>query len=213
MKITIIYDNESRREDLTADWGFSCLVEAHGRKILFDAGEGGKILLQNMQALHIDPLSIDEVFISHSHFDHSGGLSSFLDVNNEVKVYAPRALSGISRVQEAEYSGAARPLHEHIWSTGLLHDIEQSLVVETAQGLVVIVGCSHPGVIEILRAAAQFGKPHALVGGLHGFNELDALNNLDLVCPTHCTQHIAEIRSHYPEKYVAGGAGAALEIL
>ncbi len=42
MKTTIIYDNESRREDLKADWGFSCLVEARGKKIIFDAGEAGR---------------------------------------------------------------------------------------------------------------------------------------------------------------------------
>lgn len=212
MKITIIYDNESRRADCKADWGFSCLVEAHGRKILFDTGESGIILLKNMQALKIDPSAIDDVFISHSHFDHSGGLSAFLDVNGRVSVHAPPALRGIFRARETEYETAPRPLHEHFWSTGLLGDIEQSLVVETGGGLVLVAGCSHPGVGMILDAAGKFGNPQALIGGLHGFREYDVLHGLKLVCPTHCTQHTAEIQSCCPDIYMAGGVGTVLNI-
>jgi len=55
MKVTIIYDNTSSRADLKADWGFSALVEIEGRKLLFDTGANGKILLSNMQKLKINP--------------------------------------------------------------------------------------------------------------------------------------------------------------
>ena len=101
MKITIIYDNEVFKEDLKADWGFSCLVEAENTpRILFDAGTNGSILLSNMKKLDIAPESIDEVFISHNHFDHTGGLSAFLNVNNNVKVYVPSSLKGVRGVKE-----------------------------------------------------------------------------------------------------------------
>ena len=73
MKITIIYDNETSRRDLTPDWGFACLVEAHGKNILFDAGANGAILLDNMKNLNIDPESIEIIVISHAHWDHTGG--------------------------------------------------------------------------------------------------------------------------------------------
>jgi len=88
MKVTFIYDNETAREDLIADWGFSCLVEEENTPtILFDTGTDGSILLSNMRKLNIDPLGIEEVFISHGHFDHIGGLSDFLRMNSNVKVY------------------------------------------------------------------------------------------------------------------------------
>ncbi len=89
MKVTIIYDNTTSRADLEADWGFSALVEVKGRKILFDTGADGKILLSNMQRLKINPKEIKDVFISHLHWDHTGGLLSFLHLNNQVKLWVP----------------------------------------------------------------------------------------------------------------------------
>jgi len=76
---------------------------------------------------------------------------------------------------------------------------------------VVVCGCSHPGVGNILKAASQFGPVSALVGGLHGFQEFDLLAGLNLVCPCHCTQHKLEIMTRYPKTAVSGGAGKVLE--
>ena len=72
MKVTIIYDNTAFEEDLQSDWGFSALIEVENiPKILFDTGTNGAILLSNMKKLEIDPTPIEEVFIFHSHFDHT----------------------------------------------------------------------------------------------------------------------------------------------
>ncbi|MCK4783053.1 MAG: MBL fold metallo-hydrolase, partial [Desulfobacteraceae bacterium] len=76
------------KEGLKADWGFACLVEVYGKKILFDTGANGSILLENMKTLNIDPTVVEEIFISHAHSDHTGGLSDFLKIN-PVKVYVP----------------------------------------------------------------------------------------------------------------------------
>lgn len=90
MKVTIVYDNTVYQKGLKSDWGFSCLAEVEKTpRILFDTGTSGSILLSNMKKLNIDPASIDEVFISHAHFDHVGGLPNFIKANKEVKVYLP----------------------------------------------------------------------------------------------------------------------------
>ncbi len=211
MKITIIYDNSAFRKDLQADWGFSALIEWKMKKILFDTGGRGSILLSNMNKLGISPKEIDDVFISHSHFDHTGGLSAFLDHNNEVRVWVPHSFRGIKNVKEVIEIEKAEELHEGIYSTGKLDKIEQSLCIQTGKGIVIIAGCSHPPMEYILGAASEFGRVYGIIGGLHG-NKPESLKGLQLICGTHCTQYKRQIKSLYPEQYTDGGAGKTIEI-
>ena len=127
MKITIIYDNTVYERGLEADWGFSCLVEVSrpvGIKILFDTGSDGLILLSNMKKLNIDPDSIAEIFISHAYFDHTGGLSAFLNENNDVKIYVPASFRGVHRDKEVISVRESIQMHENVFSTGELEHIE-----------------------------------------------------------------------------------------
>ncbi|MCD6498903.1 MAG: MBL fold metallo-hydrolase [Deltaproteobacteria bacterium] len=213
MRITIIYDNEAKRKDLTADWGFACLVEeADTPTILFDTGGRGAVLMANMKRLGIDPRSVDEVFISHAHFDHTGGLSAFLEQNNDVILYAPVSFRGVHNVKQLVYVSDPIQIHHNVFSTGELDGIEQTMAVATDQGLVLVVGCSHPNMAHILGAASQFGKVYGIVGGLHGFQEFELFKDMGLICPTHCTQFKSEIRARYPDTCVEGGAGTVIEI-
>jgi len=210
MKITIICDNTAFRKDLQADWGFSALVEVKNTpKILFDTGGNGKILLDNMEKLEIDPGSIDEIFISHLHFDHIGGLDDFLKENIKInKIYVSSSLGLKNEIILKEPT----KIHENVFSTGELEGIEQSMGVITEKGIILIVGCSHPYMGHILDAVRQFGKIYGIVGGMHGFSEFGLFKDLELICPTHCTQHKAELKNLYPKKYIEGGAGRIIEI-
>lgn len=211
MKATIIYDNEKCREDLKADWGFACLVEAYGLRILFDTGADGSVLLENMNKLDIDPRTVDEVFISHVHFDHTGGLFDFLNVCN-ARVYIPSCIS----VPEfrGEFVTIRDPveIHENIFSTGELDCFEQSLVVRIKDGLAVLVGCAHPGIEPILKRASRWGNVKALLGGFHGFDGFHLLEDLVVLCPAHCTQYKREIKGLFPSKTIEGGVGRMIEI-
>jgi len=213
MKITLVYDNTVHKEGLVADWGFSCLAEMENTpKILFDTGTNGSILLSNMEKLNIDPASIDEVFISHAHFDHTGGLSAFLNVNSDVEVYVPVSFRGVRGAKDVISVSEPLKIHENIFSTGEIDHIEQSLAVKTDKGIVLIVGCSHPKMAHILEAASQFGMVYAIIGGMHGFSEFDLFKELELICPTHCTSHKAQIRALYPKEYTEGGAGKIITL-
>lgn len=212
MKVTIVYDNTLHKSGLQPDWGFSCLVETQKRNILFDTGAKGAILLDNLNKLNIDPSIVDDIFISHNHFDHTGGLSAFLHENNDVNVYLPPSLRGLHDANEIVHLEKPVKLYENIYSTGELDNIEQSMAVTTSKGLVLVVGCSHPEMKHILDTASQFGHIYGIIGGLHGFNQYELFENLELICPTHCTQHIPEIKHLYPDKYVEGGAGKIIEI-
>jgi len=125
MKITIVYDNETSRRDLTPDWGFACLVEAHGKNILFDTGANGAILLDNMKNLNIDPESIEIIVISHAHWDHTGGLADFLRENSSVRLYIPSSYN-IPPDSAREVITVKEPMEicEGIFSTGELQGFE-----------------------------------------------------------------------------------------
>ncbi|MFW5984855.1 MAG: MBL fold metallo-hydrolase [Halanaerobiaceae bacterium] len=224
MNITIIYDNESYDDLSVSDWGFSCLIEKKGSPvILFDTGAKWSVLKNNMRKLNIKQNQIDEIFISHPHWDHVGGLPQLLQDNEEIITYIPpscynytdklsSSFPEIYQQENVESIEHADTIHEGIYSTGELDNIEQSLVIKTDKGLVIITGCSHPGVGKILDTASQFGELYGLIGGLHGFDNYHRLQGLELICPTHCTQNIIEIKARYPRKFVKGGVGKIIEL-
>jgi len=213
MKITIVYDNCVKKQGLKAGWGFSSLIEIENTPpLLFDTGADGATLLHNMKELGIDPKHIGIIVISHAHGDHTGGLWDILEVNREAEVYVP-ASSG-ARIPRRKVTAVIESVQisDKVVSTGELKGIEQSLALRTGQGIVIVAGCSHPGVGKIMDAASQFGKIYGIVGGLHGFHDFDRLRGLSLVCPCHCTQYKSEIRRLFPEQCVACGAGLELEL-
>jgi hypothetical protein len=74
-------------------------------------------------------------------------------------------------------------------------------------------GCSHSGVGVILDAASCHGEVYGIIGGLHGFRDFHRLDGLSLICPCHCTQHKSELRSLFPEQYVACGVRLPIFVL
>ncbi|MGD9898552.1 MAG: MBL fold metallo-hydrolase [Calditrichaceae bacterium] len=212
MRITIVFDNTSLSEECQAEWGFACYIETEHRRILFDTGADGKILLDNMRALSIDPKSVDDVFISHNHFDHIGGLAAFLNENSAVRIFLPKSFRGVRKAREIIYIDEARQIDEGLFTTGELDGLEQSLVIQTSKGLVVVVGCAHPDMQKILTSASQFGNIYWLIGGLHGFNKFHLLKDLKLICPTHCTQYNTEIKNLFPLPHTEGGVGRTINI-
>ena len=211
MKITIVYDNTTSKPNLIEDWGWSCFIETEERNILFDTGGNGKILLENLISLKIDPTSIDDIVISHPDFDHIGGLSTFLNLNHKAIVHIPISFRGIRYPNEVKYYNEPTQIYENIFLTGELDKREQALSINTEKGLVLLIGCGHPGVGKIIDSISEFGKVFAIIGGLHGFDEFEVLENIDKVCPAHCTKYKEKIKLLHPEKFIENGVGEIIE--
>lgn len=74
------------------EWGFAALVEADGRRLLFDAGYRPETVLENARELGIDLSTVTDVVLSHHHGDHTGGL---VTLRRELATANPAALSRV----------------------------------------------------------------------------------------------------------------------
>ena len=183
----------------------------------------------------LDASQIDEVFISHEHGDHTGGLGALLRMNPDIKVVVPETFSNsFFRIPVTTGSVAvvvSNPVQvcKGLFTTGVLGKAipEQSMVLNTDKGLVVMTGCSHPGIVNILEQVKKdFGKEIFMVfGGFHLMDRSEKQINEIIVnmrqlgvkkCgATHCTgeQQIGWFRQAFGENFVELGTGNVLTIL
>jgi 7,8-dihydropterin-6-yl-methyl-4-(beta-D-ribofuranosyl)aminobenzene 5'-phosphate synthase len=230
----ILYDNNAYDYRLKSAWGFSCLIEFGRKNILFDTGGDGRTLLENMKILNKDPKAIDIVVLSHIHGDHTGGLGSLLREKSNLKIYVPESFPQDYDRATKDYRATVvrinAPLEicQGLHSTGEMGDgiKEQSLLIDTAKGSIVVTGCAHPGIIEIIRKAKMITRKdiYMVIGGWHlssaGEREIKAIIDAFLrmgiqkVAPCHCTgdRAMAMFKSEYGENFIKAGVGRIIEI-
>lgn len=252
--ITLLDDYAGYETPFYAQHGISILMEVRSKgdckRILLDVGQSGAPILYNMELLDVDPSSIDAVFLSHCHYDHTEGLVEILQAidkdlpvighpsmfrenyilspflrnigitekNGEEAIKAaggqlfltgeafeimPGVLSTgeVPRKIDFERQGIGTYNLEdgHISGDSIMDDL--SIVINVnGKGLVVVVGCSHAGIINIINHAKKItgvDKVAAVIGGFHLIEATEeriektaqALKDLDidLVLPGHCT--------------------------
>jgi 7,8-dihydropterin-6-yl-methyl-4-(beta-D-ribofuranosyl)aminobenzene 5'-phosphate synthase len=233
LTITVVYDNNEFDQRMKSAWGFSALVEYHGHTLLFDTGGDGPTLMENMRILGIDPTRIESVVLSHAHSDHTGGLSTLLEYGARPTVYLPPSFSTsyksqVSRKTEVVEVTPGLSIAEGIYTTGEMGRSipEQALVIQTRQGLVIITGCAHPGIVEIVEQARKiFDGPVCLVmGGFHlgskSNAEIDTILKdfrrlgVEQVAPCHCTGDLAlsMFAAEYEDDFIKAGVGKIIRM-
>ena len=233
LTITIVYDNNRFDPHLRTAWGFAAIVEYEDITLLFDTGGDGRILLSNMDQLGMDPTSIQYVVLSHEHGDHVDGLEPLLRSGIQPPVFVPPSFTSAFKQQVQELTSIIEvepgmQLVQGFYTTGEMGGSirEQALVIHTSRGLIVITGCAHPGIVNIIKEAVSlFEEPIYLVlGGFHLSGKSEhSINSIlssfrevgvEKVAPAHCTgdQAIAMFAAEYGEDYIKAGVGKIFQI-
>lgn len=175
MKISIIFENKGKK-NLKSGWGFSALVEKGDEMLLFDTGCCGTDTLSNLRSSGIAVKALTKVVISHSHWDHTGGIFELLNITPSITFYTGKNFGKIFS-EEIERRGGKtdkgkdwRQLAEDIYITPELKENmpEQALVINGTDFTFLLLGCSHPRVENFIKITYQrFKKPLCFAGGFH----------------------------------------------
>ncbi|NJE84414.1 MBL fold metallo-hydrolase [Thermococcus sp. CX2] len=221
MKIyTLVEDYSGYESPFLAQHGVSFLIEHGNKRILFDVGQSAGPILHNMRLLELEPSTIDYVFLSHCHYDHTGGLLEMLKaIGRRVPVIAhptifrqhfitrpclrdvgvPFRREEIEELTQLFLTAEPIEIVEGVYSTGEVREREDferasldvytikdgrvvkdellddmSLAIRTPKGLVVVSGCSHAGIVSIVKHAMRLTgekRVRAVIGGFHLIDE------------------------------------------
>ena len=276
-RITVLCENLVGRLIGSGEHGFSAFIETDKGNYLFDTGSGRSIV-PNSLILDKDLKSIRRIFLSHGHYDHTGGLPEVLQMKGRVDVHAHSHvfLDRIHVIKEngketkrfigipykksyLEFLGANFILNtdfieveKGMFLTGevprktsfekpdprlfseidgkITQDIfldDQSLVLDTERGFILILGCAHSGMINIIQhVLAKTGKEkfYAILGGTHlDFlapeqleESIKSLKKMEIekIGVSHCTGMKAAFRLHqeFGDRFFYGCVGSVLEV-
>ncbi len=237
MRIKIIFDKDAFDKKLRTGWGVSFLVED---KILFDTGEKGEWLIENIRSLGVDINKIEAVVISHDHWDHWGGLWDLLKERKGLKVYScpgfSKEFKDKTKEAQAELIEAEKvtEISQNIFITGEISGAyhgkympEQAVVLKTKNGLTIITGCAHPGILKMTeKVKAKFSAEpiYLVLGGFHLMESdkraieivAESFKKMNIIKagPTHCSGDMAEdiFKRYYGGNFMPIKAGQEIEV-
>jgi 7,8-dihydropterin-6-yl-methyl-4-(beta-D-ribofuranosyl)aminobenzene 5'-phosphate synthase len=271
IRITTLVENTAASPELLAEHGLSLWLEYGNKRILFDTGQSN-LLLINAKILDIDLANTDAIVISHGHYDHTGGLSTVLNIASKAKIYLhpaatePKfsqkgsgaksigmsdstkkiiqgrhliwtvtpaqlfpgmAVTGqVPRISNFEDAGGSFFLDENCQKPDELLD-DQTLFIESAEGLIVVLGCAHAGVVNTLHYVAKLSGEkniYAVIGGMHLLNApseriehtIEAFKQYDVqkIGLAHCTgsKAIEKFKSVFPSRCFVCSVGNRINL-
>ena len=203
--IKVLAENTAISNEFLAEHGLSLYVETDNHKLLFDTGQSD-LFFKNAQNMGVDLAKVDTVVISHGHYDHGGGLKTFMSQNSTAKIYINKNAFGNFYNSSDKYIGLDQSLKDNerivltdneykiddelflfsankeerpfeTQSNNLFASVnekrevdkflhEQYLYITENSKKVLISGCSHKGILNIMNFTKGL-KPDALIGGFH----------------------------------------------
>ncbi len=225
MKITVLIENNTSREDCLYEHGLSLYIETEKHKILSDTG-ATDAFLYNSNQLGVDIENIDSVFLSHGHYDHAGGILAFSEINSWAPVYMQQKV-GADYYHQEKYIGIDKKILELSQVKLINGDIdideelsiftgitgrkyypqsnlilsekidgnmkqdefahEQCIVIKEKRGNVLVSGCAHNGILNILERYNEIynSLPIAVISGFHMKKATDYTEDeISVICDT-----------------------------
>lgn len=239
IKIVMIYNNIGRNDNFVNGWGLSIWIEDKDTAVLFDVGGDPSIFWKNVEKSGIDIKKLSKIVISHNHWDHVEGLSVILEKTHyRPDVYVPNFdLENLKGVHpKASLIGIKEPVQisKSLWSTGQLKGEfrggvlrEQSINIIQDDFVLLLTGCSHPGIVEIVKRTKRIHpdkKLKLVIGGFHliqhSMEQIQdistSLNSLqvDKLAPSHCTGELAinVFKEDWGERFIDFENGSSMKI-
>jgi len=230
--IKVIYDNCKTDENFQEGWGFSCLVDLGPRKILFDTGADAQAFFSNLQKLGMQCEEITDVVFSHKHSDHVAGFEEVVGkLKKGSRLFLPKKFPskkvpvGIRTEIIEDFKQIDSGVYSLVLKGGFLL-YEQALLLETQKGLVIITGCAHPGIVQLLEEVQKRLKQpiHLVLGGFHLFrnkqNQIDEIVGkfkalqVQIAAPCHCSGELAieRFQQAFQEHFYKIGTGTILTL-
>jgi len=237
MKIQVLFDKDREDKKLHIGWGVSFLI---GNKILFDTGENGKCLLENMRSLKVSIDKIEAIVISHDHWDHWGGLWDLLKIKKGMRVYICPNFSPDFKDKAKKFGASLIEIDKltqilpGIFSTGEIagayhnkYMAEQAMVLKTKNGITIITGCAHPGILKMVeKVKTKFPKEpiYFVSGGFHLMESdkraieivAEDFKKLGIIKagPTHCSGPEAAVifKEKYGKNFVSVKTGQIFKV-
>lgn len=212
MIVKVLSENTAASDAFGCEHGLSLYVETGRHRLLFDTGASG-LFAENAKKLGVDLSAVDTAILSHGHYDHGGGLKTFMDENTRAKIYVqerafvphyanrPDGTKGYIGLkagllpderfvfcgprekidEELELFSAVRKefplpsgnaeLFQKEGETFVPDEFahEQNLVIRQNGRALLIAGCAHRGIVNIVRQfQADNGRaPEVVIGGFH----------------------------------------------
>ena len=211
MRIVNLIENTPGAEGCLYEHGLSFYIETKNHKLLVDTG-ASDAFIHNAKVLGVDLTKVDTVILSHGHYDHSGGILSFVAMNPTAKIYMQQNAAGEYYHKDEtveKYIGIdqeIKHLPQVVWVDGdckiddelelfsnvtgrrlwpqgnmelkelmdgaFLQDEfshEQYLVITDGDKKLLVSGCAHNGVLNILEKYRELygDHPYAMISGFH----------------------------------------------
>ena len=271
LRITTLIENMPDEEGkLLAEHGLSLHIEFDGKRILFDTGQTGDFV-KNADLLGINLKCLDDIIISHGHYDHSGGVTTVLpEIGRTIPFYVGEGffVPKYKHLSDGTYRYNGNPFTQQeladcevdlqivtedvtyltekillfknfpsvsefekmnekfVLSQGEAYSRDEfreeiALGLRTSKGLVLIVGCSHVGICNILQAVSERVEEsiYAVLGGTHLMEAdeerlektMEVFHKFGVQCVavSHCTgeQGIAMAKETFREQFILNNTG------